>query len=609
MDENNRPTVVPAEEERDQALFDAIGKDKKRKKRRAWITAVVIVALVAAGLTAAVLYGQKKVREQMGNMNYSPDQVVAYTVDTGSVNTTVTGSGLLSDVDTEKITLPKGVTVDKLLVKVGEKVEEGDILATVEPSSVLGALADVQSRIQELDGKLREAAADAVGTSVNAGVNGRVKRIYAAEGDDVAACMTENGALALISLDGWMAVEVETDALAEGDTVTVVRAGGQEIRGTVESAIRGTAVVLVTDNGPLMDETVTVRAADGTEAGSGTLYIHNPLRVTGFAGTVARVNTAENRQVWNGNSLFTLKDTAYSANYESILKDRRELEEDLIQLLAYYRSGAVEAPFTGTVSSVQWSDRAKTQDDGAQTGSGYGTGTTESYGYGNIYDLFGTAGANGTDTAGGTQTNANGETDLLTLSPDERMNVTISVDETDIMALEAGQGAQITITSIGDEVFFGEVTEVNRFASASSGVTSYTAVVSMPKDLRMLPGMSAKVVIRIQGVENTILIPEAALHQTRDSSFVYTSYNWETREFGGAVAVIPGLSNGSMVEIIEGLREGDTVWYTQVWDPWAWSYGSDGNASGGDAWISVDASDGDAWASDGDVWASDGDAE
>ena len=86
MDENKKETQVPAEGERDQALFDAIGKDKKRRKRRAWITAVVIVALVAAGLTAAVIYGQKKVRDRVDSMNVGSTQVLSYTVDTGSVN-------------------------------------------------------------------------------------------------------------------------------------------------------------------------------------------------------------------------------------------------------------------------------------------------------------------------------------------------------------------------------------------------------------------------------------------------------------------------------------------------------------------------------------------
>ena len=177
------------------------------------------------------------------------------------------------------------------------------------------------------------------------------------------------------------------------------------------------------------------------------------------------------------------------------------------------------------------------------------------------------------------------------------MNVTLTVDEKDILSLELGQEAQITINSIG-EVFTGEVTEINRWATGTNGVTSYTAVITMPKDPRMLPGMSVRAVVRIQGVAGAILIPEQALHQSRDAAFVYTSADPVTGELGDPVSVIAGLSDGSMVEITEGLKEGDTVYYTVTVDPWAYAYGSGGDASSDGAWVDVPA-DG-AFASAGD---------
>jgi multidrug efflux pump subunit AcrA (membrane-fusion protein) len=608
MDENRKDVQTPAaaDEERDQALFDAIGKDKKRKKRRRWITGIVIVALLAAGITAAVIYGQKKVRDQVSSMNYNTTQVMSYTVDTGSVNTTVSGSGLLSDVGSEKLTLPEGVKVDEVLVQAGDRVEEGDLLCTVEISSVQSAIIDTQAKITDLDKKLRNSAYETAPNAIAAGVNARVKKIYAAVGDDVAACMFEHGALALLSLDGYMAVDLDAADLAEGDGVTVVRADGKELPGTVDRIVLDRATILVTDNGPELDEVVTVRTAGGRELGEGPLYIHSPLRVTGYAGTVNSVYTAENKQTWAGNTLFALKDTAFSGNYESILQERREQEDVLIQLMALYRSGALEAPFSGSVVSIEYKDpnAPSTGDDNNNTSGGNSYGSYTANAYAGAYAAA-VSGTGGGSSGSGSETSS--ETGLLTLSPDESMNVTISVDEKEILALEIGQEAQITVNSIGD-IFFGEVTEINRSANSESGVTSYTAVITMPKDSRMLSGMSAKVVVRIRGVENTIQIPEKALHQTREAAFVYTSYNAETGEFGDPVAVIAGLSDGTMVEIVEGLQEGDTVWYTEVFDPWSYySYGSDGNASGGDAWVSVDASGGDAvyaeyeYASDGDA--------
>lgn len=69
--------------------------------------------------------------------------------------------------------------------------------------------------------------------------------------------------------------------------------------------------------------------------------------------------------------------------------------------------------------------------------------------------------------------------------------------------------------------------------------------------------------IRIEGVDDALLIPVDALHQTSSGYYVYTSYDEDSGEYGGRVDVVPGLSNSSYVEIKSGLAEGDTVYYTE----------------------------------------------
>ena len=46
---------------------------------------------------------------------------------------------------------------------------------------------------------------------------------------DVSLYMAENGALAILSLDGYMAADIETESLSKGDTVSVTRADGTVI--------------------------------------------------------------------------------------------------------------------------------------------------------------------------------------------------------------------------------------------------------------------------------------------------------------------------------------------------------------------------------------------
>ena len=103
-------------------------------------------------------------------------------------------------------------------------------------------------------------------------------------------------------------------------------------------------------------------------------------------------------------------------------------------------------------------------------------------------------------------------------------------------------------------------------------MTQYSAVVELDKAEGMLPGMTADVDVKIQGVEGAIIIPVDALHQTSTIYYVYTSYDEETMQYGGRVEVAIGMQNSNFVEITSGLSEGDTVYYAEEPD-YSWMFG------------------------------------
>lgn len=506
--ETGAPTAVPPNG--DDALFEALGKSRKAKKRKSIRTVLIIAAVLVAALTAGVSILQRQVRKQFTS---SSQEVLRAAAERGTISTVVSGSGTLTNVDTETVSVPTGVEVTEILVEFGDTVSEGDLLATVDMASVRTAMSDLQGEIENLDDQIADADGDTVSSYVSAGVPGRVKAIYAEKGKLVEDVMVEHGGLAEISLDGCMAADIETDALSEGDRVTVVLSDGEETEGTVEKTVGGTATVLVTDNGPENGEAVTVKSESGAELGSGTLYIHNALTVTGYAGTVSTVDAVLNQKVYASTTLFTLKDTSTSASYDALLRERSEKEETLLKLLQIQRSNGLTAPISGSVYSVADLD----DEDGEEI------------------------------------------TDIVVLSPDVSMSVTISVDEADILALELGQEADVTVSSVSDETLSGVVTEIDK--TSASG--DYTAVITLDKVTGMLPGMTASVDVRIEGVDDAILIPVDALHQTSSGYYVYTSYDEDTQEYGGKVDVVPGLSNSNYVEIKSGLSEGDVVYYTE----------------------------------------------
>ena len=510
--------------ERSDELFNTLSQNKKRKKQKLLRTVISVIAIVALLLFGAVVRLRKKVDDKFAAAGA---QVLTYEVSAGTVRSLVSGSGTLEYVDLETLTVPTGVEITEVVARRNQQVQQGDLLATVDMSTVLTALADLQDQLDELDNQITDAKGDTVSAYVQAGVSGRVKQIFAVEGTDVSACMANYGALAVLSLDGYLAVDVESDLLKRGDPVTLVRPDGSEVSGAVDTAVNGKATVLLSDNGPACGESVTVLTADGAQAGTGELYIHSPLAVTGYAGTVSLVHVKENSAVYNGTTLFSLKNTSFTANYDTLLRQRGELEASLLELLTIYRDGAILAPMDGLVSAVDYTE----EEDSTLL---YSTVTAEET-----------------------------EAKLLTLYPNVSMSVTIGIDEADILNLKVGQEASVTVSSVSEDTFHGTVTGISKDADVSTGVTQYSAEVLLERAVGMLPGMTASADITIEGVENALIIPVDALHQTQANYFVYTGYDPKTQQYHGMVDVTIGMQNSEYVEILSGLEPGDTVYYTE----------------------------------------------
>lgn len=499
-----------------EALFEQLNKNKKKKKRKTLRTVLIVILVVAVALVMVFNHLRQQVEERFAAM---AEEVLAYQVERGTITTTVAGSGTLEEVGLETVTIPGNVNVLEILVETGDTVTVGKMLATVDMASLMDAMEAVQSDLDSLDSRIYAAKQDSVEDYVIAGVDGRVKKLYAQEGTNVADCMAEHGALALLSLDGYMAVDLETDSLKARDAVTVIRSNGRELNGTVEKVENGIATILVTDKGPEMDELVTV-IVDGTEIGTGNLYIHSPLAVTGYAGVITDVYREENDWVDDYYWLFYLSDNGITVNYDSLLRSRAEKEAVLMELLTIYRNGGVLAEMDGVVSAVE--------DQSIQ--------------------------------------NSTGDRSLLTIYPNLTMQVRISIDEMDILALEESQTARITVGSISEEtVYTGVVTDID------TSTAQYSAVVELDKVPGMLPGMTADVDVQIQGVENALIIPLDALHQTSTVYYVYTTYDPETMQYGGRVEVTVGMQNSDCAEIISGLNDGDTVYYTEETD-YSWIF-------------------------------------
>ena len=504
---------------------------------------IIIIAVIAiAALTGLALWLRSRVASQFGRQNDT--EISSAEVTRGSISTSVYGSGRLSDDDVETLDIPSGVELTDIPVSAGDKVAAGDVLASVDLGTVLSAMSDVNDEIASIDTKLASAANTTTTGYISSSVSGRVKKVYAASGDNVAALMYKYGALALLSLDGYMAVDIDAPGLTAGDTLSAVTASGTALDATVSDVTgSSTATVLVSDAAVLCGESVTVYSADGTELGTGEAYIHDELKVVGYTGTVAYVSVTEGSAVGAGATLMTLSNTATGAEYNELLSQRSELEDTLKTLINIYNEGALCAEFGGTVIAVN----AVTADEA--------------------------------ESAATTDTEDDSE-QSFTLSPDSTMSMSVTVDETEILSVSIGQSAEVSVDAIDGETFTGTVTGIDRAGTSSSGVTTYTAEVSIPKADGMLAGMSASATISIEGVENALLVPADAVNRSSSGYYVYTSCDEESGTLGGMVEVTVGITNSNYAEILSGLSEGDTVYYIEKEDN-SFSFAMPGGDFGG----------------------------
>lgn len=143
------------------------------------------------------------------------------------------------------------------------------------------------------------------------------------------------------------------------------------------------------------------------------------------------------------------------------------------------------------------------------------------------------------------------------------MQISISVDELDILSVEKGRSVSVELDALEGQTFDGEVSEVSTTGTNSGGSSKYDVTVTVSKTDDMLVGMSATATITVDSAEDVLTIPADALQEKGGTTFVYTEVD-DSGNLSGEVEVQTGLSSDTYVEITSGLSEGQTVYYEQL---------------------------------------------
>ena len=151
--------------------------------------------------------------------------------------------------------------------------------------------------------------------------------------------------------------------------------------------------------------------------------------------------------------------------------------------------------------------------------------------------------------------------DVASIIPEEEMTVEIQVDELDILSLQVGMAARVTLDAQPGKEFTGSITKINAYGINSGGNTKYTVTVTIPREDSMRSGMNASVKITTAQSQPLPTVPAEAIVFDSGKSWLYTGYDEKTDTLSCLTEIQTGLSDGSLVELRSGLDKNTTFYY------------------------------------------------
>ena len=149
---------------------------------------------------------------------------------------------------------------------------------------------------------------------------------------------------------------------------------------------------------------------------------------------------------------------------------------------------------------------------------------------------------------------------VMTLGDIEKVFVRGKVDEADIGRVRLGQSAKITTETFREKVFNGRVTQISPIGLEKDNVTTLEAEVSINNPGQELKAnMTANAEIILEEHADSLLVPEAAVtYDDKRNAFVEVA-DPGAKNGRRKVAVKVGVGNGTKVQVLRGVKEGDKV--------------------------------------------------
>jgi HlyD family secretion protein len=149
---------------------------------------------------------------------------------------------------------------------------------------------------------------------------------------------------------------------------------------------------------------------------------------------------------------------------------------------------------------------------------------------------------------------------VMTIGDIDHVFVRGKVDEADIGRVRLGQQARIRVETFKDQTFTGRVTQISPMGVEKDNVTNFEVRVSIDNPGKVLKAnMTANAEIVLEERPGALILPEAAISYDAQKNAFVTVVARDEKTGRKKLPVKIGISNGTKIQILEGLKPGDKV--------------------------------------------------
>ena len=442
-------------------LQDKMSRLRKMKRKNKWKLAGIVLAValvvVAVGRLAAGRRGSRSASAET--------TVQSATAETGSISTTVEGTGTLQQGTAENVTVPVGIKIEEVLVEAGDAVTAGQQLATVNTASVAAQLLEVEENLDDVKDEIADLSddADEEGTTeylealvlkgqrkelrqakkalkalldtgaIEADSDGIIGEVYVSENTEVSSSSGSSGTSSASGTSGISTVTAANTAVTAANTVMTANAANVQAASAAAMTLSSAGTIKAT----FLSSSGTAKSTGDTET---TIIPFCSLSVTApVTGAVPQNSiTATDKYTgqisWSCNESVFQAGTAYTATIVLTAKSGYSFSSDTTKvsipaassfkqevsgdgktmtISAVFAATAADATGSSTQSGSSTETTAGTGNSSGATGSSSG-GTTASSGNSGSSDTGGTSGSDSSSAESTTESKnsgASGSTD------------------------------------------------------------------------------------------------------------------------------------------------------------------------------------------------------